>query len=168
MATLATYRQQKDDWFKNSNESPLPYEERAGFTGLNYYPENEELRMVLTLDEFIDKEPIIMTTNTGDEQEYLRWGKIHFTVDDQPVSLTVYYASWGGYFVPFVDATSGSETYGAGRYLELRPLDENTFIVDFNLAYNPYCAYSENYSCPIPPAENRINVPIRAGEKAYH
>ena len=69
--------------------------------------------------------------------------------------------------MPFVDATSGTETYGAGRYLELEALEDGTFLADFNLAYNPYCAYSEDYSCPIPPAENRISVPVRAGEKQY-
>ena len=70
--------------------------------------------------------------------------------------------------MPFVDATSGGETYGAGRYLELEALEDGTFLADFNLAYNPYCAYSEDYSCPVPPAENRIAVPVRAGEMQYH
>jgi uncharacterized protein (DUF1684 family) len=80
----------------------------------------------------------------------------------------VYYAEWGDYFVPFADATSADETYGAGRYLELEQHADGMFLADFNLAYNPYCAYSEEYSCPIPPAENRLTVPIRAGEKLYH
>jgi uncharacterized protein len=168
MATLETFRRQKDAWFKSSPDSPLPYGERETFAGLNYYPENDDLRMALPLEEFADQQPITMTTSTGGTQEYLRWGQIHFSVDEQPATLTVYYASWGDYFVPFVDATSATETYGAGRYLELRELEDGSFLVDFNQAYNPYCAYSEEYSCPIPPAENRLAVPIRAGEKAYH
>lgn len=166
--TLEEFRRQKDAWFKSSSDSPLPYGERADFAGLSYYPENEELRLVLQLEEFAEQQPITMTTSTGGTQEYLRWGQIHFAVDGQPAMLTVYYASWGDYFVPFVDATSGVETYGAGRYLEIEELGGGSFLVDFNQAYNPYCAYNEEYSCPIPPAENRLSVPIRAGEKVYH
>jgi hypothetical protein len=71
----------------------------------------------------------------------------------------------GGYFLPFMDATSGDETYGAGRYLEIEPLPGGKLLVDFNMAYNPYCAYNEYWSCPIPPKENRLSVPIEAGEK---
>jgi uncharacterized protein len=168
MTELEHFRRQKDAWFKSSPDSPLPYGERADFAGLQYYPESAELRLALPLEEFAEQQPITMTTSTGGTQEYVRWGQIHFTVDGQPATLTVYYAAWGDYFVPFVDATSGAETYGAGRYLELEELDDGSFLVDFNLAYNPYCAYNEEYSCPIPPAENRLAVAIRAGEKVYH
>jgi uncharacterized protein (DUF1684 family) len=167
MGELETFRRQKDAWFKSSPDSPLPYGERADFIGLNYYPENADLRLALPLEPFAEQQPITMTTSTGGAQEYLRWGQLHFAVGGQPATLTVYYAAWGDYFVPFVDATSGVETYAAGRYLELRELDDGSFLVDFNLAYNPFCAYSDAYSCPIPPAENRLTVPIRAGEMAY-
>src|SRR5437867_2447002 len=160
MAMLEELRHDKDAWFKSSLDSPLPFGEREHFTGLNYYPENPDLRLIITLEPFAEQEPIRMTTSTGSTQDYLRWGRFHFAVDRQPATLTVYYASWGGYFVPFVDATSGRETYGAGRYLDLEERGDGTFLADFNLAYNPYCAYSEEYSCPIPPAENRLVVPI--------
>ncbi len=167
MSELEMFRRQKDEYFRTSPDSPIPDDQRASFAGLRYYPEKPALRLRLALDEFPDKEPIRMITSTGDVQNYLRWGQIHFEVDGRPATLTVYDASWGGHFVPFVDATSGAETYGAGRYLELEEQDDGSFLVDFNLAYNPYCAYSEDYSCPIPPAENRIDVPIRAGELLY-
>ena len=72
-----------------------------------------------------------------------------------------------GYFLPYVDSQAGNETYGAGRYLEPEKLPDGKFLVDFNLGYNPYCAYNELYSCPLPPGENRVNVPIRAGEKSF-
>jgi uncharacterized protein (DUF1684 family) len=167
ISDLEHIRRQKDAYFKHSPDSPIPPDERAGFGGLRYYPENDALRFELAIDEFAAKEPITMTTSTGGVQDYLRWGAIRFEVEGQPAELTVYYASWGAYFVPFVDATSGQETYGAGRYLEPEDLGDGRVLVDFNLAYNPYCAYSEDYSCPIPPAENRLAVPIRAGEMAY-
>jgi hypothetical protein len=167
MSLLNHFRRQKDEWFKLSDNSPIPEEQRAAFQGLNYYPENTELRFTTQIEEFSSPEPITMITSTGDTQEYLRWGRMRFMVEGQPAELTVYYASWGDYFVPFTDATSGSETYDAGRYMELEEQDDGMFLVDFNLAYNPYCAYSPAYSCPIPPAENRLSVPIRAGEKVY-
>ena len=167
MTPLEEFRRSKDAWFKVSADSPLPYGERESFTGLNYYPENPHLRLTVRPEEFAEQEQVLMTTSTGGTQEYLRWGRFDFEVAGQIVALTIYYSTWGGYFVPFVDATSPEETYGAGRYLELEELGDGSFLADFNLAYNPYCAYSEEYSCPIPPAENRIMAPIRAGEKLY-
>jgi uncharacterized protein (DUF1684 family) len=89
-------------------------------------------------------------------------------VGDEQASLTVYAAvGGGGFFLPFMDATNGQGTYEAGRYLEIDPRPDGSFEVDFNLAYNPYCAYNEHWSCPIPPKENRLSVPIEAGEKAF-
>ena len=167
MPELETFRRQKDRYFKTSPDSPIPPDQRDSFAGLAYYPENAGLRLIVQPEEFAEQESIRMLTSTGGEQEYLRWGRFGFEVNGQPAALTIYYASWGGFFVPFVDATSGGETYGAGRYLELEQLDDGSFLADFNLAYNPYCAYSEDFSCPIPPAENRLKVPIHAGEMAY-
>jgi uncharacterized protein (DUF1684 family) len=167
MANLETFRRQKDRYFKAGADSPIPYDQRETFVGLSYYPENAGLRLVVRPEEFEARDSARMTTSTGGVQEYLRWGRFSFEVDGRPAALTIYFAPWGEYFVPFVDATSGAETYGAGRYLELHDLGDGTFVADFNLAYNPYCAYSEEYSCPIPPAENRLDVPIRAGELNY-
>jgi len=123
---------------------------------------------VLLLEEFADKDSVVMQTSTGDEQVYTRYGRLRFTVDGQDVALTVYAdADSGAFFLPFVDALRGRETYGAGRYLEPEPLDDGQFLVDFNLAYNPYCAYSDDWSCPLTPRENWLAVPIRAGEQLY-
>jgi uncharacterized protein (DUF1684 family) len=114
-----------------------------------------------------------METNTGDRRHYRRWGRLSFEVDGRPAALTIYSDPYDeDYFLPFRDATNGDETYGAGRYLDnhrpgVERTGENTFIIDFNYAYNPYCAYSERYSCPLPPRENWLDVPIRAGEKKY-
>jgi hypothetical protein len=159
-------RKQKDAFFKNHPQSPLPPQDRAGFKGLVYYPVDENLNLMLEAEEFDEKDEIQMQTSTGDVRSYLRWGRVHFSVDDQPAELTLFYSPESGYFfLPFMDATSGQETYGAGRYLEPHMVDETRVQVDFNLAYSPYCAYNENYSCPIPPAENRLKVRIEAGEK---
>ena len=107
-----------------------------------------------------------MQTSTGDVQEYARFGKIRFPVGGQEAALTIY-ADPSGYFLPFVDSLAGVDTYPAGRYLEPVALPGGKFLVDFNLAYNPYCAYNDLWSCPLTPFENRLRVPIRAGEKIY-
>jgi uncharacterized protein (DUF1684 family) len=108
-----------------------------------------------------------MQTNTGDLRQYQKYGTFRFHVNGDEAELTVYTTGDDDYFVPFSDTTSGKETYGAGRYLEIHPLAGDRFLVDFNLAYNPWCAYSPHYSCPITPAENRLDVPIEAGEKTF-
>ncbi|MEW5941072.1 MAG: DUF1684 domain-containing protein, partial [Chloroflexota bacterium] len=100
-------------------------------------------------------------------REDVRYGKLKWTVDGQDAELTIYEADYG-FFLPFVDSLAGNETYPAGRYLEPEALGDNRFLVDFNLAYNPYCAYNEAWSCPLTPFENRLKVPIRAGEKLFH
>ncbi|MDA1330355.1 MAG: DUF1684 domain-containing protein [Chloroflexi bacterium] len=107
-----------------------------------------------------------MQTSTGDVRSYTRYGRFSIAVDGQEAELTLY-SSPHGYFLPFVDANAGKETYGAGRYLDPEPLPDGKFLIDFNLGYNPYCVYNENYSCPLPPAENRVAVAIEAGEKNY-
>jgi uncharacterized protein (DUF1684 family) len=119
------------------------------------------------VDEFPVKESFAMQTSTGNVQIYERFGRFRFVVDGQDVELMIY-QSEHGFFLPFVDSLTGQETYPAGRYLEPEPLPGGCFIVDFNLAYNPYCAYNERWSCPITPAENKLKVPIRAGEKLFH
>jgi len=167
MATLSELRQQKDDWFRADPGSPIPAAEQATFPGLRYFPEAPALRLRVTLERFAAPDQVQLATTTGDQQWFIRWGEIHFAVDGQPARLTVFYSSWGGYFVPFSDATSGHESYAAGRYLEPDELADGILLVDFNLAYNPFCAYSDEYSCPLPPAENWLDVPIRAGELAY-
>ena len=166
MTELDEFRAQKDQFFKTHPQSPLTPEQQQSFQGLHYFPENPALRLVVPVEPFADQEAIVMQTSTGDVREYIRYGRLQFSVDRQPVELTLY-SDGETYFLPFADALAGAETYGAGRYLEPEPVGDGQFVVDFNLAYNPYCAYNEDYSCPIPPAENRLKVPIRAGEMAY-
>ena len=114
-----------------------------------------------------------METSTGEMRLYRRYGRITFQVNGEEAQLTIYSDPHGqDFFLPFRDATSGKETYGAGRYLDnhrpaLTPLANDQFQIDFNFSYNPYCAYNPHYSCPLPPRENWLSVPIEAGEKNY-
>ena len=139
-------------------------DQKRDFSSLSYFPENPALDLELELAEFPEKDEIQMQTSTGDVQRHQRFAQIRFEVDGQLVELTVYKDAHG-FFLPFVDSLAGSETYGAGRYLEPEQTFDGKLHVDFNYAYNPYCAYNEYYSCPLTPFENRLKVPIRAGEK---
>jgi len=166
MSELTAFRAEKDEFFASHPQSPLTPEQKRAFQGLSYFSENPDLRLEVKVDEFPVKERIDMQTSTGDIQTYERFGRFRFTVDGQEVELTIYRGEHG-FFLPFVDSLAGTETYPAGRYLEPEPLPGGRFMVDFNMAYNPYCAYNEMWSCPITPAENRLKVPIRAGEKLF-
>lgn len=167
MNELDDFRKEKDEFFGRHSQSPLTPEQRHGFTGLRYFPENDNLRLEVKVALLPDETPIQMQTTTGNVQEYVRYGKFQFQVEGQSVELTIF-RNQHGFFLPFVDALAGRETYPAGRYLEPEALPGGRFFVDFNLAYNPYCAYNEMWSCPITPTENRLSVPIRAGEKIFH
>jgi hypothetical protein len=167
MSALDEFHKDKDDFFKDDPQSPLTAEQKRAFAGLNYYPENPALRLELPLEAAAAPKPVILPTSTGEAREYLHVGQIRFDVSGQEAVLQIYRDDYG-YFLPFVDATAPDETYGAARYLEPHDLGDGTLQVDFNLAYNPYCAYNERWSCPLPPQENRLKVRIAAGEKKFH
>jgi len=167
LTILDEFRRAKDAFFAADPNSPLTPDQKREFKGLRYFPEAPALRLELEVEEFTEKDTIQMQTSTGDVQSHIRFGKIRFAADGQAVELTVY-RDPHGYFLPFADALAGSETYGAGRYLEPEPAGKGKLLVDFNYAYNPYCAYNDQYSCPLTPWENRLKVPIRAGEKVFH
>jgi uncharacterized protein (DUF1684 family) len=163
IAAIEAQRVEKDSHFRRDPYSPI--EDRLNFTGLNYYPPDPAFRFTLPL-RHVEAEPLTFQTNTGDERVYYRLGTVEFEVDGQPAQLTIYKSEdYDELFLPFRDATSGTETYGAGRYLEPLELANGELLIDFNLAYNPYCAYSPDFSCPLPPVQNWLKVPIRAGEK---
>jgi uncharacterized protein len=166
MNRLQEFRKMKDEYFTHDGESPLTPEQKKAFKGLKYFPPNPGLNIEVNVHEFPDMQQVEMQTTTGDIQFYQRYGKFSFSVDGHPAELTIYQSD-SGWFLPFVDNLAGKETYPAGRYLEPEPLGGERFRVDFNLAYNPYCAYNDIWSCPLTPFENRINVPIRAGEKLF-
>jgi len=167
MTPLEQFRTEKDEFFTHHPESPLNEEDRHNFKGLSYFPENPALRLEVQVEESPTKDVISIPTSTEDTQVYSRFGRITFEVEGQTVSLTIY-VNETGYFLPFVDSLAGKETYPAGRYVEPEELGGGRFLVDFNLAYNPFCAYADHWSCPLTPFENRLKVPIRAGEKVFH
>jgi uncharacterized protein (DUF1684 family) len=166
MNELDEFRVAKDDFFKNDPHSPLTADQRGVFVGLNYFPGNAALRLEVEAKAEVEHRRVEMPTSTGDAQSYSAVGRIRFDVDGQPAELTIFQGA-NGLFLPFVDSLAGSETYPAGRYLEPELLPGGRYLVDFNYAYNPYCAYNTQWSCPLTPFENRLKVPIRAGEKLF-
>ncbi len=167
MTDISAFRERKDEYFLRAPDSPIPSAHRPAFNGLDYYDEDPALAMRLELRP-ADGGAVTVQTSDGQERVYTRDATISFSVAGEPVSLTLYGTDHNdGYFLPFRDATSGDETYGAGRYIDVSPAADGMVTVDFNLAYNPYCAYNGGYSCPLPPVENWLVVPIRAGERDY-
>ena len=160
---LEEFRAAKDEFFRNDRRSPLTREQKKNFDGLRYFPENPALRLEVDVEVFPEYQEIEMQTSTGDVQKYRRYGRFTFEVDGQPAQLTIF-GDNESFFLPFVDSLAGKQTYPAGRYLEPERLDGERFLVDFNLAYNPYCAYNDAWSCPLTPFENRVKVPVLAGE----
>lgn len=167
MTVLDDFRAEKDDFFASHPQSPLTRAQKQAFQGLHYFDENPALRFELKVTPFAEREEVSIQTSTGDVRIYTRFGRLTFMVDGQQAELTIYETDHG-YFLPFVDSLAGTETYPAGRYLDLEQASGDLFVVDFNLAYNPYCAYNDAWSCPLTPFENRLKVPIRAGEKIFH
>ncbi len=170
--SLEQERKEKDIFFAAHWQSPLSLEERSKFRGLRYYHINPDFRFELELYEHSNKETIQVEDTQGNIRQFLRWGEFRFNIGNEKCALQVYKSDpqEKRLFIPFKDATSGKETYGAGRYLDFDSRDCTTdgrWILDFNKAYNPWCAYSENYACPFVPSENWLKVSIEAGEKNY-
>ncbi len=166
-------RENRDRFMRSSNESPFA-SQKEDFKGLHYFPANSKYRIIADLKPVDNKKPVVLTTSDGKEQTYLEYAWAEFDLDQFHNRLIIYEVigigpARGKLFLAFTDATSGTETYGAGRYLDINKVPgSQTIVLDFNKAYNPYCAYIDSYSCPLPPQENHLNVAIRAGEKAYH
>jgi uncharacterized protein (DUF1684 family) len=171
-SAIEGYRAEKDAFFKSAPGSPVPEGEREAFSGLPYYPVDEDLVFDgLRPEPYQGDEPTSFQIPTSDNRlrPARRAGVFTFELAGEPRRLTAYELegahSDGRYFLPFLDATSGSETYGAGRYLDLEPDEDGTYAIDFNLAYHPSCVYAPQFSCPLTPAENRLPIRIEAGER---
>lgn len=168
---LTSFRARRDTYYGTDLSSPLTDEQRQGFTGLRYYEERPDLVFELPVDDSGEDvgEHLEMPTSDGSAKHFVRAGRVRFEIDGKPVTLSVFKdVERGRYFLPFRDGTSGKETYGAGRYLDPKARPDGTLVVDFNYAYNPYCAYGEGWSCPIPPLENFAKASIEAGERDFH
>lgn len=164
---LEGFRERKDAFFKTNENSPLTDAQKPDFERLNYFPENPDLNLIVDLDttgEGIGDE-ITVGTMDGDAKQYVRVGRFSLTVGGEDSKLTVFQDMKSGkFFLPFRDSTAGNETYSVGRYVDPKARPDGKLNIDFNMAYNPYCAYNTGWSCAIPPFENRITVPILAGE----
>jgi uncharacterized protein (DUF1684 family) len=170
--TIEKERKEKDDFMRNSSESPFT-DSASTFTGLKYFPPNEKYRIIAQLKPIENKKTIQLTTNDGEQKTYLEYALAEFSIDNKESSLLILEMIEmgpfrGTLFLAFADGTSANETYGAGRYLDIKKVPGSTSItLDFNKAYNPYCAYTDKFSCPFPPSQNLLDIPILAGEKRY-
>lgn len=164
-AQLTGERAKKNEFFRTSAESPIT--DKKGFTGLLYFAPELSYRVVARLEPFADKtQKLVVRMSDGSEEVYDKFAHAVFRLQGETCRLLVVKLG-DTYSILFRDATSGKATYGGGRYLELAPdqLTDNQAILDFNNAYNPYCAYNPSYACPLPPAENTLPIAVNAGEK---
>jgi hypothetical protein len=161
-------RKDKDAAFKEGEESPL--KDKTSFKGLNYYSFNKDYIIDFALEKAEKTETVDIKMTDGTTEKLILFGKIKGEFKDFTIALSIYQRENGDFFLPFKDKTAPTETYGGGRYLDLplKNAKNNQLRVDFNLAYNPFCAYNEDFACPIPPAENTLPIRIEAGEKLFN
>ncbi len=165
---IATERAQKDEFLRRSEDIILPGD-RDKFLPLTYFPIDEMYAVPAQLEPAEERARMQVPTSTGKIREMERVGFLRFTLKGQPLKLSALVDAGTTRIerlsVLFSDLTSGTETYQAGRYMDLDPTPTGIYVVDFNLAYHPYCYYNPEYDCPYPPPENRLKVPVRAGER---
>ena len=172
------FREGRDKEFRSKDESPLKEEDFPSFEGLKYFDEDKKYIVKADFKRTSDEKYFQMPTSSGKSKKFVKYGVLTFKLNGKKHSLNVYQADaevlkkYPEYadllFVPFKDLTSGKETYGGGRYIDLKMPKGKKAVVNFNNAYNPNCAYgSDKYNCPIPPKENFLQTEIKAGEKKY-
>ncbi|MFC4436113.1 MULTISPECIES: DUF1684 domain-containing protein [Natrialbaceae] len=175
---LESKRAEKDEFFAEHPQSPIPPEDRDGFDGLEYFSPDSDYRVAATATVHDDPEVVLMDTTADREMRYLRTVTLEFELERDDEDLEDGTFELAGYqlespdeepiFIPFRDKTTGQQSYRGGRYMELAPDRDletgDELVVDFNLAYTPFCAYSETFDCPLPPEENWLEIAIPAGE----
>ena len=165
------WRKEKDQFFKTHDRSPLSSVEKKHFNGLKYYPFNPQYVFYGEIERFIlninnPRYYATFPTNKGTNKRYIRYGKFHFMMDGKEYTVEIYKSILSDtLFIPFKDKTNGKETYEGGRYIDAEILPGYKMILDFNMAYNPSCAYNDKFVCILPPQENVFDIPIRGGEK---
>jgi uncharacterized protein (DUF1684 family) len=168
-SAIAARRAAKDEAFKSAPGDPVPADKMAALVPLSYFPIDELYAVPASLEPAAERTRLQVPTSTGKIRDIERIGTLKFTVKGQKMSLTAFHDLEDKVvtrlFVPFSDFTNGAETYAAGRYMELDPTPTGIYVVDFNVAYHPFCYYNSEYDCPYPPKENRLEMPIRAGER---
>jgi uncharacterized protein (DUF1684 family) len=160
--------------FLDSVQSPLSKKDRMTFKGHDFYPVDLNYRVTASFIRTPEEKPFKMAATRGEAKDYIKYGEIRFTINGKEQKLNVYQSldlmkseAYKDYlFLPFKDITNSVETYGGGRFIDLRIPEGNTITCDFNKAYNPFCMYSDRFSCPVTPIENTLNIEIKAGVKA--
>ena len=166
--SLKQWRRTWDKELKTNPKSPIPKEHIESFTGLQYFSPDSQWIQKAFIKPPNHTEIIEISTTTDRIVQMIPFGEIRFTISEQNYVLTTFQDLGnpkGKLFIPFTDLTNGTDTYGGGRYLDIEIPQSDSFLLDFNRAYNPYCVYNHSFSCPIPPESNFINVRITAGEK---
>jgi uncharacterized protein (DUF1684 family) len=179
-AIVQRFREGRDQLFAHHPQSALDEEQRRFFSGLHYFPYQPALRFEVPIDTDVPSTRLNVTMNADEMMTMTTAGQVHFTVENEPVTLSIYWLDiyGGGLFLPFRDKSSPHESYGGGRYLFdtikgsnflsiLNADGQSRIVLDFNYAYNPSCAYNVRWVCPLAPTENRLLVPLRAGEMNY-
>jgi uncharacterized protein (DUF1684 family) len=177
-SSIKLIREKRADQFKDlkGDKSPLEKKARRKLKRIDYYPIDLNYRVIAKFVKTETPELFKMKTTTTRLPDYRKYGEVHFSLQGVDYKLNVYQSPEltkmpqykDHLFLPFTDSTNGAETYEVGRYIDLNIPSSHEVVVDFNLAYNPYCSYNHNYSCPIPPAENALPIEVKAGEKKFH
>lgn len=164
-------RERQYKFLRFNIDSPLEEHQKKELQALDFYPIDISYRVRAKMVPVEDRKMLELPMTDGSVEKYLKHSYAEFQLQGQPVRLLLLQAAKEpdkrNFFLAFADATSGEETYGGGRYINLRQDGKNSITIDFNLAYNPYCAYNPDFACPLPPKENILEIPIRAGEKDY-
>ena len=174
--SVLLFQEELNHEYKDPEKSPLPKEEIPAFNGHEFFPVAARFVVEAKLVKTKNPETFKMKTSTDRLPEYVKYGEAHFMLQGKPQVLEIYQSVTlrekpeykDHLFLPFTDATNGDESYGGGRYIDLTIPKGKKISIDFNKAYNPYCAYSKKYSCPVPPIANRLDLPVRAGVKNPH
>ncbi len=163
--SIQNLRSDKDSYLKKDTASPI--EDKIKFMGLKYFDVNPAFKVTGKIDRVTSGQTINIAMSGGEVEEYEAYGNVKFEIEGVKCVLKIFKTPEGNLFLPFKDLTSNKETYGAGRYLDfgVNDVKDNEITIDFNRAYHPYCAYNHTFTCPVPPAENTLNMTVKAGER---
>ncbi len=168
---IRQHREKKDKDFKYADFSPLDIDQKHQFKHLDYFVPDEKYKVVGKLTKINNDTVYKYLTTSNEIRRFYKYANVEFMIEDKLQKLLLLKSAEADtpnyYFLGFKDLTSGTETYEAGRYIDVEKPQNDALLIDFNLAYNPYCAYNEMYSCPVPPDENMLNVRILAGERVF-
>ncbi|KQS53427.1 hypothetical protein ASG38_01460 [Flavobacterium sp. Leaf359] len=172
---VVAFQKELNAEYADSVKSPLLKKDLKTFKALDFYPINEKFSVNAKFIRTPDEKPFEMPTTTSRKPIYVKYGEAHFSIDGKKFKVNLYQSLdlkkieeyKDALFLPFTDLTSGVDSYGGGRYIDLKIPQGDTISIDFNTAYNPYCAYNHKYSCPIPPQENDLAIEIKAGVKKF-